>query len=306
MAPNSEKRLDGKKTAQEVRDLLKGRVARLKEKGIVPGLSVTLVGEDPASKVYVGAKDAAAKEVGMNATTHRLPADISEADLRAHLIAQNNDPAVHGILLQLPLPKHLPEDSLLNLIAAEKDVDGFHPVSLGNVMLGRPGFKPCTPWGVQVLLRRYGISLKGKHVVIVGRSNIVGKPLANLLVQKADDADATVTVCHSGTKDLARFTREADVLVAAIGRGEFITGDMVKDGAVVVDVGMNRVDDASLPKGYRLCGDVDFQSVEPKASFITPVPGGVGPMTIAMLLANTVWSAERGAGIVSQQDPFAN
>ena len=298
--------LDGKKTAQEVRDLLKGRVARLKEKGIVPGLSVTLVGEDPASKVYVGAKDAAAKEVGMNATTHRLPADVSEADLRAHLIAQNNDPSVHGILLQLPLPKHLPEDSLLNLIAAEKDVDGFHPVSLGNVMLGRPGFKPCTPWGVQVLLRRYGISLKGKHVVIVGRSNIVGKPLANLLVQKADDADATVTVCHSGTKDLARFTREADVLVAAIGRGEFITADMIKDGAVVVDVGMNRVDDASLPKGYRLCGDVDFKSVEPKASSITPVPGGVGPMTIAMLLANTVWSAERGAGIVSQQDPFEN
>jgi methylenetetrahydrofolate dehydrogenase (NADP+)/methenyltetrahydrofolate cyclohydrolase len=306
MAPSPDKKLDGKKTAQEVRDLLKGRVEALKARGITPGLSVTLVGEDPASKVYVGAKDAAAKEVGMNATTHRLPADISEADLRAHLIAQNNDPSVHGILLQLPLPKHLPEDSLLNLIAAEKDVDGFHPVSLGNVMLGRPGFKPCTPWGVQVLLRRYGISLKGKHVVIVGRSNIVGKPLANLLVQKADDADATVTVCHSGTKDLARYTREADVLVAAIGRGEFITGDMIKDGAVVVDVGMNRVDDASLPKGYRLCGDVDFKTAEPKASAITPVPGGVGPMTIAMLLANTVWSAERGAGIASKQDPFAN
>ncbi|MCD6023675.1 MAG: folD [Fibrobacteria bacterium] len=298
--------LDGKKTAQEIRDLLKGRVARLKDKGVVPGLSVTLVGEDPASKVYVGAKDAAAKEVGMHATTHRLPAGISEADLRAHLIAQNNDAAVHGILLQLPLPKHLPEESLLDLIAAEKDVDGFHPVSLGNVMLGRPGFKPCTPWGVQVLLRRYGISLKGKHVVIVGRSNIVGKPLANLLVQKADDADATVTVCHSGTKDLARYTRDADVLVAAIGRGEFITADMVKDGAVVVDVGMNRVDDAALPKGYRLCGDVDFKAVEPKAASITPVPGGVGPMTIAMLLSNTVWSAERAAGIESAQDPFAN
>jgi len=297
--------IDGKKTAQEVRTLLKTRVEALKEKGVVPGLSVTLVGEDPASKVYVASKDAAAKEVGMNAWTHKLPKDISEADLRAHLIAQNNDPSVHGILLQLPLPKHLPEDALLNLIAAEKDVDGFHPVSLGNVMLGRPGFKPCTPWGVQVLLRRYGISLKGKHVVIVGRSNIVGKPLANLLVQKADDADATVTVCHSGTKDLAAYTRQADVLVAAIGRGEFITGDMVKDGAVVVDVGMNRVDDASLPKGYRLCGDVDFKSVEPKASYITPVPGGVGPMTIAMLLANTVWSAERTAGIERPLDPFA-
>jgi methylenetetrahydrofolate dehydrogenase (NADP+)/methenyltetrahydrofolate cyclohydrolase len=296
--------LDGKKVAQEVRSLLKGRVARLKEKGIVPGLSVTLVGEDAASKVYVASKDAAAKDVGMNAWTHRLPAAIPEAELRAHLLAQNADPAVHGILLQLPLPKHLPEETLLNLIAADKDVDGFHPVSLGNVMLGRPGFKPCTPWGVQVLLARSGISLRGKHVVIVGRSNIVGKPLANLLVQKAEDADATVTVCHSGTKDLARFTREADVLVAALGRAEFVTGDMVKQGAVVVDVGINRVDDASLPKGYRLCGDVDFKAVEPKASAITPVPGGVGPMTIAMLLANTVWSAELKAGIVNPQDPF--
>jgi methylenetetrahydrofolate dehydrogenase (NADP+)/methenyltetrahydrofolate cyclohydrolase len=296
--------LDGKKVAQEVRERLKGRVARLKERGVTPGLSVTLVGEDPASKVYVSSKDAAAKDVGMNAWTHRLPATVSEADLRAHLVAQNNDPSVHGILLQLPLPKGLPEESLLNLIAGEKDVDGFHPVSLGNVMLGRPGFKPCTPWGVQVLLRRSGVSLKGKHVVIVGRSNIVGKPLANLLVQKAEDADATVTVCHSGTKDLAALTRQADVLVAAIGRAEFIRADMVKDGAVVVDVGMNRVEDASLPKGYRLCGDVDFKDVEPKASSITPVPGGVGPMTIAMLLANTVWSAELKAGIDGKQDPF--
>jgi methylenetetrahydrofolate dehydrogenase (NADP+) / methenyltetrahydrofolate cyclohydrolase len=296
--------LDGKKVAQEVRERLKGRVARLKERGITPGLSVTLVGEDPASKVYVASKDAAAKDVGMNAWTHRLPATVSEAELRAHLLAQNADPGVHGILLQLPLPKGLPEESLLNLIAAEKDVDGFHPANLGNVMLGRTGFRPCTPWGVQVLLRRAGISLKGKHVVIVGRSNIVGKPLANLLVQKAEDADATVTVCHSGTRDLAAITRQADVLVAAIGRAEFVTGDMVKDGAVVVDVGINRVEYASLPRGYRLCGDVDFKSVEPKASAITPVPGGVGPMTIAMLLANTVWSAERMAGIAGPQDPF--
>ena len=296
--------LDGKKVAQEVRDRLKGRVARLKEKGIVPGLSVTLVGEDPASKVYVSSKDAAAKDVGMHAWTHKLPADVSEETLRAHLVAQNDDPAVHGILLQLPLPKHLPEESLLDLIAPGKDVDGFHPVSLGNVMLGRAGFKPCTPWGVQVLLHREGISLRGRHVVIVGRSNIVGKPLANLLIQNAD-ADATVTVCHSGTKDLAALTRQADVLVAAIGRAEFVTADMVKDGAVVVDVGINRVDDASRPKGYRLCGDVDFKAVEPKASAITPVPGGVGPMTIAMLLANTVWSAERKAGIDRAQDPFA-
>lgn len=284
--------LDGKKVAQEARERLKGRVARLKERGIVPGLSVTLVGEDPASKVYVASKDAAARDVGMNAWTHKLPADISEAELRAHLIAKNEDPDVHGILLQLPLPKHLPEESLLNLIAADKDVDGFHPVSLGNVMLGRPGFKPCTPWGVQVLLRRAGVSLKGKHVVIIGRSNIVGKPLANLLVQKAEDADATVTVCHSGTKDLAAIARQADVLVAAIGRAEFVTADMVKDGAVVVDVGINRVEDASLPKGYRLCGDVDFKAVEPKASAITPVPGGVGPMTVATLMQNTIEATE--------------
>lgn len=296
--------LDGKQVAREIHALLKERVARLQERGIVPGLSVTLVGEDPASKVYVASKDAAAREVGMEAWTHRLPATTGEAELRKHLLRQNADPAVHGTLLQLPLPKGLPEEPLLNLIAADKDVDGFHPVSLGNVMLGRPGFKPCTPWGVQVLLRRSGVDLRGKHVVIVGRSNIVGKPLANLLVQKGAGADATVTVCHSATPDLARFTREADVLVAALGRAEFITGDMVKKGAVVVDVGINRVEDPSRPRGYRLCGDVDFAAVEPKASAITPVPGGVGPMTIAMLLSNTVWSAERAAGIDRPQDPF--
>ena len=284
--------IDGKKTAQEIRFALKDRVEKLKAKGVTPGLSVTLVGEDPASKVYVSAKDAAAKEVGMSAWTHKLPVTISERELREHLMRQNADASVHGILLQLPLPKGLPEETLLNLIAPEKDVDGFHPVSLGNLMLGRPGFKPCTPWGVQVLLQRYGISLKGKHVVIVGRSNIVGKPLANLLVQKADGADATVTICHSATPDLGLFTRQADVLVAAMGRAEFIRGDMVKEGAVVVDVGVNRVNDSTSPRGYRLCGDVHFESVSAIASAITPVPGGVGPMTIAMLLSNTVWAAE--------------
>jgi methylenetetrahydrofolate dehydrogenase (NADP+)/methenyltetrahydrofolate cyclohydrolase len=287
--------IDGKTTAQEIRSGLKDRVAALKAKGVVPGLSVTLVGEDPASKVYVSSKDAAAKEVGMSAWTHKLPASISESDLRNHLLRQNADPAVHGILLQLPLPKHLPEETLLNLIAPEKDVDGFHPVSLGNLMLGREGFKPCTPWGVQVLLQRHGIPLRGKHVVIVGRSNIVGKPLANLLVQKAEGADATVTVCHSATPDLPAFIRQADVVVAAMGRPEFIRGEMLKEGAVVVDVGINRVEDASAPKGYRLCGDVHFASAAERASAITPVPGGVGPMTIAMLLSNTVWAAERGA-----------
>ena len=295
--------IDGKKTAQEIRAQLKTRVEKLKTLGIVPGLSVTLVGENPASKVYVASKDAAAREVGMTAATHRLPATISEADLREHLLRQNADPAVHGILLQLPLPSHLPEAGLLNLIAPEKDVDGFHPVSLGNLMLGRTGFKPCTPWGVQVLLKRYGISTRGKHIVIVGRSNIVGKPLANLFLQKGEGADATVTVCHSATPDLSLFTRQADILVVAMGRPEFIKGDMVRDGVVVVDVGMNRVEDSSLPKGYRLCGDVDFASVSAKASAITPVPGGVGPMTIAMLLTNTVWSAESKAGISGPADP---
>jgi methylenetetrahydrofolate dehydrogenase (NADP+)/methenyltetrahydrofolate cyclohydrolase len=198
----------------------------------------------------------------------------------------------------------LPEEHLLDLIAAEKDVDGFHPISLGNLMLGRPGFKPCTPWGVQVLLSRYGISTRGKHIVIVGRSNIVGKPLANLFLQKGDDADATVTVCHSATPDLGLFTRQADILVAAMGRAEFIRGDMVREGAVVVDVGMNRVEDPASPKGYRLCGDVHFASVAPKSSAITPVPGGVGPMTIAMLLANTVLSAESKAGISGPTEPL--
>ena len=297
--------IDGKKTAGEIRLRLKERVERLKkEKGVVPGLSVTLVGDNPASKTYVSSKDAAAREIGMTAATHLFPASASEIELREHLLVQNADPAVHGILLQLPLPSHLPEEHLLNLISAEKDVDGFHPVSLGNLMLGRPGFKPCTPWGVQVLLKRYGISTRGKHIVIVGRSNIVGKPLANLFLQKGESADATVTVCHSATPDLAYFTRQADILVAAMGRAEFIRGDMVKDGAVVVDVGMNRVEDSALPKGYRLCGDVHFGPVASKCSAITPVPGGVGPMTIAMLLANTVWSAESRTGIPGPVDPL--
>lgn len=284
--------LDGKKTAENIRESLKERVKKLTDKGVRPGLSVTLVGEDPASTVYVGAKDAAAKDVGIQAWTHRLPASISEHDLAEHLERQNRDPAVHGILLQLPLPGHLPSDKLLNLISADKDVDGFHPISLGNLMLGRPGFKPCTPWGVQMLLKAYNLSPEGKHVVVVGRSNIVGKPIANILIQKEAFANATVTVCHTGTKDLAHHTRQADFIIAAIGKAGVLTGDMVKDGVVVVDVGVNRVKSDKTKSGFRLVGDVDFESVEKKASYITPVPGGVGPMTIAMLLTNTVQSAE--------------
>jgi methylenetetrahydrofolate dehydrogenase (NADP+)/methenyltetrahydrofolate cyclohydrolase len=258
-----------------------------------PGLSVTLVGDDPASAVYVANKDAAAKDVGIEAWTRTFPSDATEAQVAAHLEDQNRDPAVHGILLQVPLPRHLPEDKLLGLISPKKDVDGFHPVSLGNLMLGRPGFKPCTPWGVQMLLKAYGIDPAGKHVVIVGRSNIVGKPLANILVQKDDFANATVTVCHTGTPDLARHTLQADILVAAMGRPQVIRGDMIKPGAVVVDVGVNRIKSDKTKSGFRLVGDVDFETAEPRASFITPVPGGVGPMTIAMLLTNTVSGAER-------------
>ena len=284
--------IDGKKTAENIRLALKPRVAALVARGITPGLSVTLVGEDPASKVYVGAKDAAAKEAGITAWTHRLPATISEGELTEHLLKQNADPAVHGILLQLPLPGHLPSEKLLDLISAKKDVDGFHPISLGNLMLGRAGFRPCTPWGVQELLRAYNLSPEGKHVVVVGRSNIVGKPVANILIQKEAFANATVTICHTGTPDLARYTRQADFLIAAMGKPEVITGDMVKDGVVILDVGVNRIKSDKTKSGTRLVGDVHFESVAPKASWITPVPGGVGPMTIAMLLTNTVRSAE--------------
>jgi methylenetetrahydrofolate dehydrogenase (NADP+)/methenyltetrahydrofolate cyclohydrolase len=288
--------LDGKKTAADIREALKDRVKKLAEKGVRPGLSVTLVGDDPASNVYVTSKDAAATDAGIQAWTHRFPASISEKDLADHLERQNRDPAIHGILLQLPLPPHLPSEKLLNLISARKDVDGFHPISLGNLMLGRPGFRPCTPWGVQVLLKAYNLSPEGKHVVIAGRSNIVGKPIANILMQKEAFANATVTVCHTGTPDLGYHTRQADFIIAAMGKPGVITGDMVKEGVVVVDVGVNRVKSDKTKSGFRLVGDVDFESVAKKAGYITPVPGGVGPMTIAMLLTNTVHSAEMTLG----------
>lgn len=289
--------LDGKATAKAIREGLKERVEALKARGKVPGLSVTLVGENPASMVYVANKDAAAREIGVRAETHRLPASISEGELAAHLERLNRDPAVHGILLQLPLPKGLPEEKLLDLISFEKDVDGFHPTNIGNLVLGRPGFKPCTPYGVQELLRRHDLDPSGRHVVVVGRSNIVGKPIANMLLQKAPFANATVTLCHTGTRDLARFTREADILIAAVGQAECIRGDMVKEGVIAIDVGMNRVTDAAAKSGFRLTGDLHYPSVAAKARAITPVPGGVGPMTIAMLLTNTVEAAERAAAL---------
>ena len=276
-----------------MRSELATKVAKLKaERGFVPGLAVILVGEDPASKSYVTAKEKACAEIGVTSFDNRLPENTTEEELLALIHKLNQDPAVHGILVQLPLPKHIDENRVIMAIAPEKDVDGFTPVNVGKLVIGQKAFLPCTPHGVVQLLIRNNIPLDGAHVVIVGRSNIVGKPLANLLIQKAPTGNATVTLCHTRTRDLASFTRQADILVAAAGRPGTITADMVKDGAVVIDVGVNRVSAPEKPKGYKLVGDVEFDSVKEKASFITPVPGGVGPMTITMLLYNTVEAAE--------------
>ena len=285
--------IDGKQVAAEMRAELKAEVAKLKEQGIVPGLGVILVGEDPASQSYVRAKERACEELGIYSDDNRLPADTTQQDLIALVNQMNNDPKINGILVQLPLPKGLNEAEVLLAIAPEKDVDGFHPMNVGRMMVGEKAFLPCTPHGVIQLLLRSGVTIEGANTVIVGRSNIVGKPLANMLIQKNDKGNATVTVCHTRTKDLAWHTRQADIVIAAAGRPNTITADMVKDGVVVIDVGVNRVEDATMKKGYRLVGDVDFEAVKEKASLITPVPGGVGPMTITMLLYNTVESAQR-------------
>lgn len=289
--------ISGKEIAQEIREELAREVAELTNKGHQPGLGVVLVGDNPASKSYVSAKEKACAEIGLHSDDNRIPGDTSEEELLALVDRLNEDPKIHGILVQLPLPSHINEDRVLLRIRPEKDVDGFHPVSVGKMMLGQDTFLPCTPNGVVQILKRSGVSTRGAHVVIVGRSNIVGKPLANLLLLKGEGGDATVTVCHSRTKDLAYHTRQADILVAAVGRAQVVTADMVKDGAVVIDVGVNRVEDASRKRGYRLVGDVNFESVKEKAAMITPVPGGVGPMTITMLLHNTVLSAKRAAGL---------
>ena len=290
--------IDGTAIGRLVREDVAREVTRLKALGVVPGLSVVLVGDDPASAVYVRSKGKACEEAGMRGETIRLPADTSEAQLLEHVDALNNDPRVHGILVQMPLPKHMSADKVIRRIRPEKDVDGFHPVNVGKLSIGeRDGFVPCTPAGAVELLVRSGVETKGKEAVIVGRSNIVGKPMAALLLQDAPGGNATVTVCHSRTADLAAQTRRADILVAAIGRPEMITGDMIKPGAVVIDVGINRVNDASAPKGYRIVGDVHFASARTVASLITPVPGGVGPMTIAMLMKNTVRAAAQIAGV---------
>jgi methylenetetrahydrofolate dehydrogenase (NADP+)/methenyltetrahydrofolate cyclohydrolase len=294
----SAKIIDGKQIAAEIREELKAEVAGLKEQGVVPGLGVILVGEDPASQSYVTAKERACENIGIFSDDNRLPADASQEELLKLVDRMNNDPKINGILVQLPLPKHIDEAAVLLAIDPDKDVDGFHPMNVGKMMVGEKAFLPCTPNGVVQLLIRSGVETAGAHVVVVGRSNIVGKPVANMLLQKKEGANATVTLCHTRTKDLAFHTRQADIIIAASGWPNTITADMVKEGVVVIDVGVNRVEDASRERGYRLVGDVDFEAVKEKASLITPVPGGVGPMTITMLLFNTVESARRAHGLV--------
>ena len=290
--------IDGAAIGRLVRADVARDVARLQALGVVPGLTVVLVGDDPASAVYVRSKGKACEEAGMHGETIRMPADATEEQLLAQVDALNDDPRVHGILVQMPLPRHMSADKVIRRIRPEKDVDGFHPVNVGKLSIGeRDGFFPCTPAGAIELLVRSGVDTRGKDAVIVGRSNIVGKPMAALLMQDAPGGNATVTVCHSRTVDLASHTRRADILVAAIGKPEMITGDMIKPGAVVIDVGINRVNDNSVAKGYRIVGDVHFASARAVASLITPVPGGVGPMTIAMLMQNTVRAAAQIAGV---------
>ncbi len=285
--------ISGNEVAKSIRAELKDEVSRMKAGGITPGLVVIIVGEDAASQVYVRKKGEACQELGINSETIRLPADTKEAELLALIDKYNADEKFDGILVQLPLPKHISEEKVLLRIDPGKDVDGFHPVNVGKMVIGAADcYLPCTPHGVQELLMRSGNDPKGKHVVVLGRSNIVGKPITNILLQKAPGADATVTICHSRTKDLKEFTLRADIIVAAMGVPNFLKGDMVKDGVVIMDVGVNRISDPTAKGGCRLVGDVDFESVKEKAKAITPVPGGVGPMTITMLMKNTVKAAK--------------
>ncbi|MGD8306534.1 MAG: bifunctional methylenetetrahydrofolate dehydrogenase/methenyltetrahydrofolate cyclohydrolase FolD [Ignavibacteria bacterium] len=280
--------IDGKETAKKIREELKADVQKLIEEGKkVPGLVTILVGNDPASKIYVNSKGKACKEIGMLSKIEEIPATISEVELLGLVESYNNNPDYHGILVQLPLPEHINEDKIIEAILPEKDVDGFHPISIGKLVIGKDTFRSCTPAGIQELLIRYKIETKGKHIVVLGRSNIVGKPIANIMLQKQDHANSIVTICHSAAPDVSLFTKQADILIAAIGVPEFVKANMVKDDVVVIDVGINRVEDSSKSKGYRIVGDVAFDEVSKKASYITPVPGGVGPMTIAMLLKNT-------------------
>lgn len=285
--------LDGKLIAADMRREIAADVAALRERGVTPGLAVLLVGDNPASRSYVSGKEKACAEAGMFSREVHLPAGAGRDEILAVVRGFNAAPEIHGILVQLPLPDPRIEQEVIAAIDPDKDVDGFHPTNVGRMITGLPAFLPCTPHGVLQMLRRSGIPVAGRHAVIVGRSNIVGRPLANLLSMKNELGNATVTMCHTGTPDIARFTREADIVIAAAGRPQTITAGMIRDGAVVVDVGVNRIEDASRKSGFRLVGDVDFEAVAAKASAITPVPGGVGPMTITMLLFNTVWAAKR-------------
>ena len=283
--------ISGKEIAEEIRGELRGKGAYLKDKGIVPGLGVVLVGDDPASHVYVNNKIKACEELGLKSKAVILPAEVSEEELLKKVDELNADPEIHAFLVQLPLPKHIDENKVINRIDPHKDADAFHPFNVGRMLIGDPIFMPATPHGIQEMLIRSGHDPAGKHVVIIGRSNIVGKPVAAILMQKGQGANATVTVCHSRTANLAEIVRSGDIVVAAIGSPRFITKDMIKEGAVVIDVGTNRVEDATAKKGYRLVGDVDFENVKEVAAAITPVPGGVGPMTIVMLMKNAIAAA---------------
>jgi len=289
--------ISGTEIAKQIREELKQEIAELKEKhNLIPGLATILVGEDPASQVYVGAKEKTSLALGIYSERHDLPTDTSQEELLALIDKLNKDPKIHGILVQLPLPKHINETEVLYAVDPKKDVDGFHPVNVGKLMIGEPDYLPCTPHGIQQLLIRSGVKLEGAEVVVVGRSNIVGKPIANILLQKKEGANATVTVCHTRTRDISAHTKRADILIVAAGKPKAITADMVKKGVVVIDVGVNRV--GKTPEGKAiLVGDVDFDAVKEKAKAITPVPGGVGPMTITMLMLNTVRAAKLAAGL---------
>lgn len=286
--------LDGTSTSASIKRELEEAVAARKQQQLkTPHLAAILVGNNPASEAYVGAKVRTCNEIGFESTLLRFDTDISEADLLLEVQKLNEDNRVDGILVQLPLPLHISEDAVINTISPEKDVDGFHPISQGKMILGQPGFLPATPYGILLMLEKYQIDISGKHCVVVGRSNIVGKPMSVLLARNAHPGNATVTICHSRTKDLTAITRQADVLIAAIGKPKFITRDMVKEGVIVIDVGINRIEDASRKSGFRLVGDVDFDQVAPACSYITPVPKGVGPMTICGLMKNTLQAVER-------------
>lgn len=290
--------ISGTEIAKQIREELKEEIDRLKERhNLIPGLATVLVGEDPASQVYVGQKEKTSKALGLYSERHDLPGDTSEDKLLALVDRLNRDPKIHGILVQLPLPKHINETKVLYAIDPKKDVDGFHPVNLGKLMIGQPDYLPCTPHGIQQLLVRSGVETSGAEVVVVGRSNIVGKPIANILLQKKEGANATVTVCHTRTRDISLHTKRADIIIVAAGKPKAVTADMVKDGVVVIDVGVNRI--GKTPEGKAiLVGDVDFEAVKEKAKAITPVPGGVGPMTITMLMLNTVKAAKLAAGLL--------